>query len=87
MTRDEIREAVFGALASVAPEVRPEKIDPRASLRDQVDIDSMDFINFVVALDEGLGVSVPEADYGQLDTVEACVDYLERALAARGSPA
>jgi hypothetical protein len=42
----------------------------------------MDFINFVVALDEGTGVAVPEADYGRLSTLDACVDYLAAALEA-----
>lgn len=80
MTRAEVRDAVLRALATVAPEARPSEISPSAPLREQLDIDSMDFINFVIALDETVGVSVPEADYGQLSTLDACVDYLSRSL-------
>ncbi|TFG39106.1 MAG: acyl carrier protein, partial [Candidatus Aminicenantes bacterium] len=54
--------------------------------RDQLDMDSMDFINFVVELDERLGVSVPESEYGQLQSVEDSVEYLEHAVAG-GQPA
>ena len=76
MTRAEVKLAVIDALLAVVPEARPEEIDPTAPLRDQVDIDSMDFINFIVALDDALGVDVPESEYGRLTTLDACVDYL-----------
>lgn len=86
MTHDQLRERVLQALASVVPELRPEEIEPGTPLRDQVDIDSMDFINFVIELDKSLGVAIPEADYGKLATVDACVAYLERILAGRAGP-
>lgn len=76
MTRDQLRQAVLDALLKVAPEARAPDIDPSTPLREQLDIDSMDFMNFVVALDAGLGVDVPEGDYGRLTTLDACVDYL-----------
>lgn len=84
MTRAELRQAVIDALISVVPEATPASIDPEVPLRDQLDIDSMDFVNFVVALDESLGVAVPEAEYGRLATLESCVDYLAGML---GMPA
>ncbi len=80
MTRAEVKRAVLDALLTVAPEAQPGGIDPAAPLREQLDIDSMDFINFVVALDEALGVEVPESEYGQLATLDACVDYLTQKL-------
>ena len=86
MTQDQLRERVLQSLASVVPELRPAEIDPGVSLRDQLDIDSMDFINFVIELDKSLGVAIPEADYGELSTVNACVAYLERMLAGRVPP-
>ena len=85
MTHDQLRETVLEALGSVIPELQPADIDPSATLRDQLDIDSMDFINFVIALDKSLGVAIPEADYGELSSVDACVAYLERMLAGRVS--
>jgi len=76
MTRDEIRQAVVRALRDVAPELQPEKIDPAADLRDTLDLDSVDFMNFVVGLHAALGVDVPESDYPKLASLDACVAYL-----------
>ena len=75
-TRDELERAVLDALLSVAPEADPAAIDPKRSLREQLDIDSMDFLRFVVAIHGALGVDVPERDYGKLATLESSVDYL-----------
>jgi len=87
MTRAGLKAAVLEALSSVVPEANPAEIDPAVPIRDQLDLDSMDFINFVVALDEALKVDVPEADYGRLTTLDACVDYLAGRLGiAAGAP-
>jgi len=79
MTRDEIRAIVLRALGDVAPEADPSRLDPQVPLRDQLDLDSMDILNFMTALHDALGVDVPEPDYGKLGTVASAVDYLERA--------
>jgi acyl carrier protein len=63
------------------PEADPASIKPDVSFRDQLDIDSMDFLNFAIALHQTLGVDIPEADYGKLDTLDHCVEYLLRTLA------
>ena len=76
MTEDEIRDAVLQALSEVAPEADPAELEPDVPLRDQLDIDSMDFLNFVIALDKELGVAVPETDYPKLATLDGCVAYL-----------
>jgi acyl carrier protein len=76
VTRDELRQVVIGVLRDVAPEIDPTTLDPRAPLRDTLDLDSVDFMNVVVGLHAALGVDVPEADYARLDTLDACVDYL-----------
>jgi acyl carrier protein len=76
MNREQIRQAVLEALNQIAPEADPHSIDPSVNLRDQLDIDSMDFLNFLIALDKQLHVDIPERDYGQLTTLDACVDYL-----------
>jgi len=86
MTRAEVRRAVLQALLTVVPEARPAEIDPAAPLREQLDIDSMDFMNFVVALHEALGVDVPEAEYGRLTSLDACVDYLAGRLGVPATP-
>jgi len=83
----EIRDVVFRALSRVAPEASPATLVPGDPLRDQVDIDSMDFLNFVVALHERLGVDIPEADYAKLGTIDAIVGYLATRLAAKAASA
>jgi acyl carrier protein len=76
MTRDEIRATVLRVLGDIAPEAELDTLKPDVALRAQLDLDSMDVLNFVVALDTALGVQVPEADYGRLTTLDQCVDYL-----------
>ncbi len=76
MTRDELRAAVIAALRRIAPEADAAALDPDADLRDALDIDSMDFLQLVTALDERLGVAVPEVDYARIRTLRGCVDYL-----------
>jgi acyl carrier protein len=76
MTRDEIRTAIVTSLGRIAPEVDPAAIQPDENLRDQLDLDSMDVLNLMIALHERLGVSIPESDYGKLVTLNGAVDYL-----------
>jgi len=80
MTREEIRLAVVKALTNVAPEIDPQTLRPDDVFRQEFDLDSMDFLNFVIGLHGSLGVDVPEADYGKLATVKTAVDYLESRL-------
>jgi acyl carrier protein len=82
MTREEIRLAVVKALTNVAPEIDPQTLRPDDIFRQEFDLDSMDFLNFVIGLHGSLGVDVPEADYGKLATVKTAVDYLESRLRA-----
>lgn len=76
MTKDEIRQVVVRVLRDVAPEIRADSLEPRANLRDTLDLDSVDFMNFVVGLHAALGVDVPEGDYGKLASLDDCVAYL-----------
>jgi acyl carrier protein len=80
MNRDEIKETVMRILCEIAPEADPSRIKPDVNFRDQLDIDSMDYLNFVIALDKQLGVPVPETDYPKLTTVNSCVEYLAQSL-------
>lgn len=83
MTREEIRAGVLRLLGNVAPEADLERLQPDRDLRRQIDIDSMDFLNWVIAIHDSLGVEVPEEDYPRLATLEGAVEYLAAALAAR----
>ena len=79
----ELREQVLKALASVAPELDEATLAPDRSFRDQLDIDSMDFLNYVIALHEALGVDILEADQPQLQSIDGAVAYLGRKLKER----
>lgn len=86
MTRDEIVAGVRSILGTIAPEVDLARVKPDADLRDELDIDSMDFLRLVVALHDRMGVDVPEADYPRIRTLHACVAYVaERLAPARAS--
>lgn len=76
MTAEVITQAVRDALKRIAPEVDVSTLDPGALLRDEIDLDSMDFLNFVLALHARLGVDIPEADYAQLSTLAGATSYL-----------
>lgn len=78
MNRDELRARVVQALGAIAPEADLASLDPRADLREALDLDSMDFLRFVVSLHEALGVDVAERDYPGVRTLDGCLDYLER---------
>jgi acyl carrier protein len=81
MDEKQIREAIFSVLKGIAPELDPAVIEPDRPLRDQVDLDSMDFLNFIVGLHKKLGVNIPEADYRKLFTLDDLLAYLKGKLA------
>ncbi len=84
--RSDIRAVVLRALAHVAPELEPKTLRGDAPLRREVDLDSVDFLNFVLELHRQLGVDVPEVDYAKLATLDDCVAYLASRLAPAYSP-
>jgi len=77
-TRDEIRTTIFDVLAAIAPEAEPGAIAPDKPLREQLDIDSFDFLNVIVRLHETLGIDIPESDYGEMATLNRALDYLAK---------
>ena len=76
MTESEIRQIVRQVLSNVAPEVDLESIDAGKDLREQIDIDSVDYLNFVIGLHKELGVEIPDADLPKLTTLNGCAAYL-----------
>lgn len=75
-TEEEIRSVLVSVLGSIAPEADPAALDPGESLRDQLDLDSMDFLNFVIGVHQRLGVEIPEADYPRLASLDQALAYL-----------
>ena len=80
MTALDTRTAVLQSLGRIAPEVDMETLLPNVEFRDQLDIDSFDFLNYIIALCEATGAEIPESDYPKLGTLDGAVAYLgERA--------
>ena len=76
MTEAEIQSTMRSVLADIAPEADLDALGPDDDLRDELELDSIDFLHFLVGLHKDLGVDIPEADYGRLTTKGAIVDYL-----------
>jgi acyl carrier protein len=76
MTRDELRATVLRVLGEIAPEADLSLLKPDLRIRDQLDIDSMDALNFFIRLHKELKVEIPEADYPKLVSLNGCVEYL-----------
>ena len=81
MNTREAREIVVTALTDVAPEIDPSDLEPRASLRDGADLDSMDFLAFIAAVSEAIGTDIPEAEYPRLDGVAKAITYVAERVA------
>ncbi len=76
MTRDEALDMMRDVLHQVAPEVDLGAVGPEEDMAVALDLDSMDFLNFMIGLHERTGIEIPELDYPQLSTVERCAAYL-----------
>jgi acyl carrier protein len=77
MNEDQIKETVLRVLGRIAPEADLTRIRADESFRDQLDIDSMDFLNFVIGLHKEFKIEIPEADYPKLATLDSSVEYLK----------
>lgn len=76
MTAEEIRTTICQLLRNIAPDTEPEKLQPDENIRETLDIDSMDFLRFIIALDEKFDVKTPEEDYGKINTLAKLVAYI-----------
>lgn len=75
-TADEVKDLVLKILGDIAPEADLTSLKPDISLRDQLDIDSMDFLNFVIALHKSFNIEIPEADYPKYLTLSGCIEQV-----------
>ena len=85
MNEPEIKARVLEIIKSIAPELEEDELRADQPLRDQIDLDSMDWLNVLVALHEKLHVDIPEADYGKLVSLDNLVGYLREKLAQRAA--
>ena len=85
MTEPDIRTVLQEELSNIAPEMDLQSLDPGADLREALDIDSMDFLNFVIAVHRRLAVDIPELDYPKLITFDRAMAYLKAKLGVGAS--
>jgi acyl carrier protein len=76
MNEDQIRQTLLRLLRRIAPESDPSSLAPDENIRRALDIDSFDALNFFVQIHEELGVTIPESDYGQLNTLAEMLHYI-----------
>jgi len=83
MNEVDIRAVLHEELNNIAPEADLATVDPAADLREALDIDSMDFLNFIIAVNRRLGIDVPELDYPKLITLKGAIAYLTAKLSGQ----
>ena len=77
MKDTDIRAVIIEELSAIAPEIDEIALDPRLNFRDQFDFDSINYVSFVMALNNRLKVQIPEVDYPKLSSLEGCLRYLK----------
>ena len=80
MKEDEIKKALFQLLKKIAPETEPSELKPDENIRETLNIDSFDALQFIVALDEKLGIEIPEQDYGKTSTMKSLLSYIKNKM-------
>ena len=81
MTKEDISQVIIDIINDILPDRDCSDVDPDKKLRDQLDLDSMDFLDIVMELRKQYSVEVPEEDYPQLATLNSCMEYLEPKMA------
>ncbi len=84
MTTSTTEATVRRLLRELRPEIDLDTVPRDAALREELDVDSMDFLNFVIAIDEATGIEIPEDDYGELISLDDLVGYLDARAAGAG---
>ncbi|OAM90267.1 acyl carrier protein [Termitidicoccus mucosus] len=84
MTKDECKQAVIEIIADIAPDEDLGNLKHDVRLRDQLQLDSMDFLDIVMELRKRHGIEVPESDYMQLASLDSCAEYLTPKFTALG---
>ena len=76
MTQEELKQIIVRNLHTIAPEADAAALRPTDDIRQALEIDSFDFLNFLIAINAELGIEIPEQDYGQVNTMEKLSTYL-----------
>ena len=76
MTTDEAKRVIFEVLTSIAPEVDPAAVDHGLDLTEQLDLDSMDYLNWMLGINEATGIDIPQRDMSVFLTIDGAAVYL-----------
>ena len=76
MNEDQIKQIIFQLLKKIAPDTEPSQLKPDENIRETLNIDSFDSLQFLVALNEKIGIEIPEQDYGKVSTLNTLIQYL-----------
>jgi acyl carrier protein len=76
MNKEEIEKIIFQKLKKIAPDTEPDKLSPNENIRESLGIDSYDFLQFIVALNDQLKIEIPEEDYGKITSLSLLTDYM-----------
>ncbi len=83
MDKEQLKQLVLDIIAEIAPDEDLSDVKPDVRLRDQLDLDSMDFLDIVMELRKKHGIEVPEADYRELESLDSSAEYLLPKFAAK----
>lgn len=78
MSEEEIKQTLFRLLKNIAPDTEPEKLKHDDNIRKTLAIDSFDYLQFIVGMDEALGIQTPEEDYGKIETLSDLLHYIQK---------
>ena len=82
MGEDEIKQELFGILKTIAPDTEPARLKPDDKIRQTLGIDSFDYLQFIIRVDDRFGVKTPEEDYGKIETLSSLIPYIKSGIAA-----
>ena len=77
MTSENIHQIIVDLLQQIAPDTAPSELKLDENIRETLNIDSFDFLQFVIALNEKTGVEIPEEDYGKINTIQNAIEYIQ----------
>lgn len=80
MTQQEIKQSLFTLLKQIAPETEPTSLKPDENIREKLNIDSFDTLQFIVSVNEKFGIEIPEEDYGKITTIDSLTSYISTKL-------
>jgi acyl carrier protein len=80
MKKEEIEKIVLSSLKEISPDTEPSEILLGDNIKEALGIDSFDFLQFIIALDEKLKLEIPEHDYGKITTLNSLIDYIQQKM-------